>query len=648
MRPIFFFLVVIISVFFTIYPAIADDCETNNEQKICWGTSSSTTLSWTSPRVTSGGYQIEARDFNWVGSILIRVSKNGIIKEGVLPEGESYLFDFSNKSTFEGIKIVADQVSNINSFPPNIGTYPADPRAKISFKPSIPEVKKKPTLEISLYAEKETNTDSKITAYINTQNPGDSDLIDTQLRIVFDGLEVMNEFDFEKGSMNEITSSGYEIKWENVSLYKLTPANPGIIKNGYFINLLNFSNNTALLNISYNGSMKSHVLTENEPIVFGSTWENEYRGIKILGIHISNNSAELLLQSPKKNGLKKGYPIILAGSSESIKLRFQIPHSSRKNYKISSIATAKDREGNNYTKSVSTIVYLQNIFKINKLTSNSILGDNLYPEFSKVGGIASIKNITYVTISVDNIAHYPVYGINLKDTIPSGFNFIGDLNRTSMSWDFDLNASDHKEFTYAVTAKRKGTYYLPKAQLTWNEFGETYRLESKVPKTIVSGPYIVMERKFNKSNINIGDTLLVSLSITNNGDMPTNLMVKDMVPQNATFLSGTLSFSGFLRPTENARIVYEVTANDNVLEFKTPEMISKNKGFEWYEPLGYKKISGYSPITTVSPTVIPTIIPAMDATVPQEPQSNGIIQVVNDMFPWLEGAISTITLLFGI
>ncbi len=105
-----------------------------------------------------------------------------------------------------------------------------------------------------------------------------------------------------------------------------------------------------------------------------------------------------------------------------------------------------------------------------------------------------------------------------------------------------------------------------------------------------------MERSFNKSNINIGDTLLVSLSMTNNGDMPTNILVNDSVPQNATFISGTLSFSGFLRPRENARIVYAIMVNDNIIEFKAPEMISKNQGFEWYEPLPSIKISGYSPV----------------------------------------------------
>ena len=40
--------------------------------------------------------------------------------------------------------------------------------------------------------------------------------------------------------MNEVTASGPVIKWENVSSYKLTPTNPGIIKNGYFIQVIKF------------------------------------------------------------------------------------------------------------------------------------------------------------------------------------------------------------------------------------------------------------------------------------------------------------------------------------------------------------------------------------------------------------------------
>ncbi len=641
MRLIFSILTVMIVVLFTIDSAIADDCETLDEQEICWEESASTTLGWTYPQVTQSGYIIEVRDFDWLGSISLKVSKNGIIKEGVLSEGEAYLFDFSNDSAFEGIIIIADHVSNINSFP-YIGTFPKDPRAEISFKLSIPEEKKKPTLELEVSTERKTENDLLITAYIDTQNSGESDLLDTQVRIFFDGLEVMNEFDFEKGSMNELTSSDYEIKWESVSSYRLTPGNPGIIKNGYFINVINFSNKIAMINISYNGSMKSDQLVEGGSIVFGFTSENEYTGIRILGMNISNDAAELILQYPKKNSLKQRYSIIPAGSSESIKLEFKIPLSIRKTYSISAIATAKDNKGNKYSQSASTTISLQDTFKINKISSDSILGESLYPKYSRVGDIASIKNKTYVLITVDNLANYPVHNVTLTDTILPGFE--EEENRTTISWNFDINARENKEFTYTIMAKRQGAYNLPKAQLTWNEFQEDNNLESNGPRTIVSGPYIVMERSFNKSNINIGDTLLATLSITNNGDMPININVNDSAPQNTTFLSGRLSFSGFLRPSESARIIYAITANDNVIEFQAPEMRSNHQGFEWYEPLPSRKISGYSPV----PAATPTIIPTDNAKMPEQLQGKGIIRMVDEGFPWLEGAISIITFFSGI
>ncbi|MDL5502624.1 MAG: hypothetical protein QSU88_05345, partial [Candidatus Methanoperedens sp.] len=88
--------------------------------------------------------------------------------------------------------------------------------------------------------------------------------------------------------------------------------------------------------------MKSEVLVEGGSITFGYTRENEYTGIKILGIHISNDAAELTLQVPVKNSIKRRYPVIRANSSESIHLGFKIPGSSRKMYTISVIASGEE------------------------------------------------------------------------------------------------------------------------------------------------------------------------------------------------------------------------------------------------------------------------------------------------------------------
>ncbi len=644
MKQLLFIFLIILSILSTIGSVNAEDCENLNEQKICWENSTSSTLSWTAPRMTLGEYQIEARDFNWLGSISLRVSKNGVFREGVISEGESYIFDFTNNSTFEGIKIIGEEVSNIRSLPPNIGTYPSDPNARIMVKTHTPEDEEKPELELSIFAEKEEGSDSIINADIDIRNSGDSELVDTELRIFYDGLEVMNEYDLEKGLLNEVTVSSQEIKWQNDSTYKLSPINPAIIKNGFFIEVLNFSNKTALISISHNRSSRDAELKEGDSIIFDSVVENEYFGVKIYGKKLSGDSAELILLFPKKNSLKRTYPVFIEGSSELIKLKFKAPQSTKKAFSISATAIGTDREGNRYNLSTKNTLTLEDTFSVKKITSNSILGENLYPEFSRVGGIGPIKNLTYVTIIVENLRKYPVHGVKLTDSILPGFNSSEDMNQTSKIWYFDINPDEQKEFTYTITAKRQGVYNLPEAQLEWNEWGENIRLESNGPKTIVSGPYIVMERSFNRSNINIGDTVAVSLSITNNGDVPANIIVNDSVPKNATFLSGTLSFSGFLRPTENAQITYAVKVKSNEIEFKAPEMKSNNNEFEWYEPLPLKKISGFSPL----PAPKQTTIQAAQVKATEQAEGKGIIQLVNEKFPWFEGAISIVTLLSGI
>jgi uncharacterized repeat protein (TIGR01451 family) len=637
MKKLFLILTIIITVLLTVNSVIAEDCEILNDNNICWENGASTTLSWTHSRITWEEYQVEARDFNWLGSFSVRVIKKGIVKDGVLSEGESYLFDFSNGSTFEGIKITADQVSNINLFPPNIGRYPANPQAKISFKTSLT---KKPSLEISVDAERETG--SEITAYINTENPGDSDLVDTEIRILYDGMELMNDLDSKDSPVTEVTASGTVINWEDDIKYRLTPIYPGIIRNGFSIKILNFSNKTALVSIGYDQLTKTNELVEGDSLIFGFTRENEYVGVKISGKNISSDAAELVLQFPKKNSLMRRYPDIPAGSNESLKLKF-LPDYSGKTYTISVTASGKDKEGNIYKDSATKTVSIPAAFDIQKTVSDSILGEGPYPEITGFGDIASIKNITFVSIRVDNKMNYPVYGVKLKDTILPGFDFVDNMNRTSLSWDFDINASDHKEFTYTIMAKRQGVYIFPGAELTWAEKGEEVLLLSNGPQTNVSGPYIVVERNFNRTDIHTGETVSVSLSITNTGDLPANITVKDSVPLNATFLSGNLSFSGFLRPRQNEKIAYSVLANDNVLEFKVPEMISKNQGFKWYAPLPSIKISGNSPL----PTAIPIIQSANTDVLEQLPDT-GNRPLVNEWFSGLGGAISIIALFSGI
>ncbi|HWR26414.1 MAG TPA: hypothetical protein VN316_00905, partial [candidate division Zixibacteria bacterium] len=331
-------------ILFTSPLALADDCDNVQGEKICWESGTELTLSWTYPESTIGDYQIEVRDFNWLGSAFLRVTHNKTVKEGMVSEGEALVFDFANGSGFDVIKIVPIQVSNINPMPANIGTYPSNPNIKMTVKLQDFEDEKKPILKVDITTEGEEKIGSRITVFVKLENSGDADLAGTDLKIYYDGLKLIRDNDMF--AFSEGTLAVPEIEWENVSKYKLTPMVRTIVKDGFFIDVLNFSNNAILLSASYNQSTRTDTLYEGRSVTFNFTNGQEYRGIRILGIDLSGDGAELVLQFPAKNMLKRSYNAIFEGTSLTSKLSFLIPASSRKSFTITANASGKDHKGN--------------------------------------------------------------------------------------------------------------------------------------------------------------------------------------------------------------------------------------------------------------------------------------------------------------
>lgn len=645
MRP-YFYLVTLAAILLSAQFALADDCENIRDEKICWNDGTETTLSWTYARTTIEGYQIEARDFNWLGSVFLRVTFNNTIREGMISEGEGFTFDFSNDTSFRGIKIIATQVSNINPMPANTGVYPNDPRAKITIKQQDAEDEEIPELGISISTTGETMISSIITAEIEIKNSGTGDLANTDVSIYYDGLKMQNEYDAKGGYLSEGTFAAADLLWENVSKYRLTPAAVTIVRNGFFIEVLNFSNSAIMLRATYNFSSINGTLLEGGSMIFDFSTGEDFRGFKLLGGNFSEDLAELTLQLPKTNVIKRNYPFIYHGNTESVKLSFQIPSTSRKSFTIRVNASGKDSSGKTYNASEQKTIQTSETLHITKRVSDSILGSAIYPEsYYMVGGIRSKNEVTFVKIRVDNLQSYSVRGVRLVDTISPGFTFFNDTNSTSISWDFDINASDFREFRYELKARRPGVYNLPNAELYWKEWGEQLQIVSESPKTTVSGPYLGLDRSLNKSSIRIGDQVLVTLTVINNGDVPTNVTIREIVPLNTTFLSGKRSFSGFLNPAETANIAYNISATD-VLDFKSPEITSKNTGFEWYAPLPQKRVVVMKAGESVtSSAAIPSEVKT--EVTPPETQK-GILEMLNEKLPWLEGSVAMLTLIFAV
>ncbi len=645
MKPYILFAALAV-ILFSAQFAVAKDCEHIRGEKVCWDDGTDTTLSWGYARTAINGYLIEVRDFNWLGSVFLRVTHNNTVRDGMLSQGESFIFDFSNGTDFQGVKIIADEVSNINPMPANTGVYPNDPRAKISVEFPVEDEQKIPELVIGISTDSESKTGSIVTTEIELKNSGKGDIVDTDISIYYDGLKLLNEYDAMGGYFSEGALAVPELNWENISKYRLTPAVSTIVRDGFFIEVLNFSNRTIMLKATCNFSSKSGTLIEGGSLIFDFTTGEDFRGFRLLGGNFSSDLAELTLQLPRKNVLKRTYSSILNGNAESVKLSFMIPVSSRESHLIRVNASGKDSSGNIYNTSKQETISASGTLRITKRVSDSILGERIYPEsYYGVGGIRSKNEVTFVYIRVDNVQSYPVHGVRLADTIPPSFNLINDTSTTSISWDFDINASDFREFRYELMARRPGSYNLPKAELSWKEWGEHVHNESDSPKTTVSGPYLGIDRSFNKSSVIIGEHLLVTLTIINNGDVPANVTVKESVPINATYLSGSRSFSGFLNPGETARFAYNISASE-VLDFEPPEISSRNSGFDWYAPIPQKKVMVLK--AGASDVYFPEGTPEAKVSVLPTEEKKGIMEIINERLPWLEGAVAMMTLLFAL
>jgi len=81
--------------------------------------------------------------------------------------------------------------------------------------------------------------------------------VDTDLTIYYDGLKLLKEYDAIGGYFSEGTMAVSDIQWENVSKYRLSRSAGTILKDGFFIEVLNFSDKTIMLRTTHNFTTKS-------------------------------------------------------------------------------------------------------------------------------------------------------------------------------------------------------------------------------------------------------------------------------------------------------------------------------------------------------------------------------------------------------
>jgi uncharacterized repeat protein (TIGR01451 family) len=378
-------------------------------------------------------------------------------------------------------------------------------------------------------------------------------------------------------------------------------------------------------------------------------------------------SDSALIYNPSKNTVTRAwYTPLLANNSYSVNISLKSPFLSNKStFTISVKSYFKDFNGKIYPATASATVTLNPAISLKKLISTSTMfRDRIYTrdeiDTAFLPKVFGLQTVTVVNIYAENIQSYPVKSVILTDTIMEGFRLMDSNNpptkgfklidNTKLQWVFDLNASERKEFRYEIIAQKTGAFTAPAAVAQWDEGGVSKTKSSDQPTTRVYGVFVVVSKKTDKTSIKLNESFNVTITLENIGDFPVGINVTDILPKNATFISGTTTFRGYLYPKEKSdTLKYSVSAdNPGEFELPSPEVTFWKKDYEGaYGFIPADKITVLEP-SVVLPNVVTNISQNISQAPTETPLPKSLLGIIGEKAPWLEGAIPIIMLFVAI
>ena len=258
--------------------------------------------------------------------------------------------------------------------------------------------------------------------------------------------------------------------------------------------------------------------------------------IKINGAPSSNNLSNLI------SGIRVNVP-----ATGEISLSFEVTVNTLPGSEVTRRFQNTATVDGNDTNSVETI--------INK--SDVKFGKSAVPANGtevKVG-----DTITY-TITLDNTNGTAPTTVNVKDTIPDGTELVDgsmDLNGEEIEdpsslergIDVDLSAGEKKEIHFQVTVQdlNNGDEITNRAQVNeeyTNEIVHTY-----IEPIISQSKEVELETDVGYSLE--GEKIVYKITVTNDGDLEKNVVIKDQIPEGTTFVPGSIKENDVVNPDYN-------------------------------------------------------------------------------------------------
>jgi uncharacterized repeat protein (TIGR01451 family) len=403
-------------------------------------------------------------------------------------------------------------------------------------------------------------------------------------------------------------------------------------------------------------------------IEINNTGEEDFAGGNVtinLGGLIPANDRQLsnnaLTYNPKKGIVTGGWstPLLRNNSvSFNLSVKSQVPPN-QTSFTISAQSYFKDSSGNLYSATQSETVSLTPAITLTKsITPYSILGGMTY---GVIDQFFSLNNVSVVNLHVANTQSYPLKSVTLTDTVMNDFNIIYDftsptknfklVNNNTLQWVFDLNSSESRDFEYHLTARKMGSFTAPGAVAQWNEWGTTTKVSSNTPAIRVYGVYVVVTTKTDKTSPMLNDSMNVTTTLENIGDFPAGLNATDILPKNATFISGTTTYSGYLYPkSEPVSFNYKLSVDKpGNLEFPSPVITFWKKDYDGsFGVLPGNKITVIDPSQVLAEAAAASGQSGITPAPTDTPIPKSLLEIIDEKIPWLEGAVPIIMLIIAI
>ncbi|CAG0991459.1 hypothetical protein METP3_02679 [Methanosarcinales archaeon] len=319
---------------------------------------------------------------------------------------------------------------------------------------------------------------------------------------------------------------------------------------------------------------------------------------------INNIDLDLSTELPILRGyLKYHYETLMKGEEISEAVTFSTPGvTDLKKYNIFANFSGVDVKDVSYKATqLKTILIAPPLEQAPSLTKNT-------------NAKAYLKDLIMVSISFKNNADYELKNVSIVDSVPKGFK---QLSNNTLHWVVNVGPNKEWYFRYLLKPTGAGNVIFPSTTAEFDMKNEYYMIQSNRPETKIYGPRIELSKQADKTEINPGDEVTVTVIAKNSGTTPTMVTIKDDLPLNTTItlISGTTTLEEYLEAGKESSLSYTLSSNSaEPIELPPAKAEYFELGSQGLKltTMSEKLLIGISPPPTPEPTPEPTPDPAFE------------------------------------